>query len=110
MISTERPLDPLAPSAHDRARSSSQIRGDLARVIFRGALLCSKAMLVPYAYVIFDLYRAAALKTVNGYLDDIGGAYCGRYGDMRTDESSKSRELAAEKALNMQPSRAAVSK
>ena len=67
-------------------------------------------LLVPYVYVIFDLDRAAALKTVNGYLDDIGGAYCGRYGDMRTDESSKSRELAAEKALNMQPSRAAVSK
>src|SRR6266508_4059666 len=32
------PHDPLAPSAHDRARSSSQIRGDLARGIFRGAL------------------------------------------------------------------------
>src|SRR4029453_15150699 len=33
------PHDPLAPSAHDRARSPSQIRGDLARGIFRGALL-----------------------------------------------------------------------
>src|SRR5438876_5525755 len=32
------PHDPLAPSAHDRARSPSQIRGDLARGIFRGAL------------------------------------------------------------------------
>src|SRR5215472_5297478 len=31
------PHDPLAPSAHDRARSPSQIRGDLARGIFRGA-------------------------------------------------------------------------
>src|SRR5262245_30303370 len=33
------PHDPLAPSAHDRARSPSQIRGDLARGIFRGALM-----------------------------------------------------------------------
>src|SRR5262249_29145390 len=31
------PHDPLAPSAHDRLRSPSQIRGDLARGIFRGA-------------------------------------------------------------------------
>src|SRR5262249_11101934 len=32
------PHNPPAPSAHARARSSSQIRGDLARGIFRGAL------------------------------------------------------------------------
>ena len=67
---------------------------------------------IPYANIIFDLDRAAALKTVHGYLDDIGIAYCGRYGDwgyMWTDESFKSGELAAEKALNMQPSRVAVS-
>ena len=31
------PHDPLAPSAHYCVRSSSQIRGDLARGIFRGA-------------------------------------------------------------------------
>jgi protoporphyrinogen oxidase len=76
------------------------------------SILCSKAMLVPHANVIFDLDRAAALKTVHGYLDDIGVAYCGRYGDwgyMWTDESFKSGELAAEKALNMESSRAAVS-
>src|SRR5207253_8494257 len=35
------PHDPLAPSAHDRVRSPSQIRGDLARGIFRGALVIS---------------------------------------------------------------------
>src|SRR5262249_14196056 len=33
------PHDPLAPSAHDRVRPPSQIRGDLARGIFRGAQL-----------------------------------------------------------------------
>ena len=59
-------------------------------------------MLLPYANVIFDLEREKALKTVHGYLDDLGIAYCGRYGDwgyMWTDESFKSGELAAERAL-----------
>jgi hypothetical protein len=58
--------------------------------------------LLRYANVIFDLERADALKTVHGYLDDLGIAYCGRYGDwgyMWTDESFKSGEQAAEKAL-----------
>jgi protoporphyrinogen oxidase len=67
-------------------------------------VVSKKAMLLPYANVIFDLERAAALKTVHGYLDDIGISYCGRYGDwgyMWTDESFKSGELAAEKALRV---------
>src|SRR5262249_27787170 len=34
---TSLPHDPLAPSAHYRVRSPSQIRGELARGIFRGA-------------------------------------------------------------------------
>ena len=66
-------------------------------------ILCSKAMLLRYANIIFDLDRAAALKTVHGYLDDLGICYCGRYGDwgyMWTDESFKSGELAAETALS----------
>ncbi len=65
-------------------------------------ILFSNAMLVPYANVIFDLERAAALETVHGYLDDVGIAYCGRYGDwgyMWTDESFKSGEQAAARAL-----------
>lgn len=65
-------------------------------------ILSRKAMLLPYANIIFDLDRADALKTVHGYLEDIGIAYCGRYGDwgyMWTDESFKSGELAAERAL-----------
>jgi len=66
-------------------------------------VLFSKAMMLRYANVIFDLDRAAALKTVHGYLDDLGIAYCGRYGDwgyMWTDESFKSGEVAAERALS----------
>jgi protoporphyrinogen oxidase len=65
-------------------------------------ILFKNAVLVRHANVIFDLERNAALKTVHGYLDDIGIAYCGRYGDwgyMWTDESFKSGEQAAEKAL-----------
>jgi protoporphyrinogen oxidase len=65
-------------------------------------VLSSSAMLLKYANIIFDLDRAAALATVHGYLDDLGIAYCGRYGDwgyMWTDESFKSGELAAERAL-----------
>ena len=65
-------------------------------------ILSRKAMLLPYANIIFDLDRAAALKTVHDYLNDLGIAYCGRYGDwgyMWTDESFKSGEQAAERAL-----------
>jgi len=66
-------------------------------------ILSRKAMFLKYANVIFDLERADALKTVHGYLDEIGIAYCGRYGDwgyMWTDESFKSGEAAAEKSLS----------
>jgi hypothetical protein len=65
-------------------------------------VLFKEAMLLPYANIIFDLDRAAALKTVHGYLDDIAIAYCGRYGDwgyMWTDESFISGEQAALKVL-----------
>jgi len=70
-------------------------------------VLSRKAMLLRYANVIFDLDRAASLETVHGYLDDLGIAYCGRYGDwgyMWTDESFKSGEVAAERALSAQMS------
>jgi len=65
-------------------------------------VLFSSAMLVRYANIIFDLERAAALETVHGYLDDLGIAYCGRYGEwgyLWTDESFKSGENAAQKVL-----------
>jgi protoporphyrinogen oxidase len=61
------------------------------------------ATVVRYANVIFDLDRGAALKIVHEYLDDIGIAYCGRYGDwgyMWTDQSFSSGERAAELVLS----------
>lgn len=66
-------------------------------------ILSTNTILVPYANIIFDLERKAALETVHGYLDDRGIAYCGRYGEwgyLWTDESFKSGENAAEKVLN----------
>ena len=75
-------------------------------------ILDRRAMLLPYANIIFDLDRSAALKTVHGYLDDIGISYCGRYGDwgyLWTDESFKSGELAAQRALASRTLRSAYS-
>jgi protoporphyrinogen oxidase len=66
-------------------------------------ILSRKAMLLRYANIIFDLDRTNALKTVHGYLDELGIAYCGRYGDwgyMWTDESFISGERAADRALS----------
>jgi protoporphyrinogen oxidase len=91
---TCRPEDLIEPVVRDLKRCGLLRESD--RILFRNA------MLVRHANVIFDLERADALKTVHGYLDEIGIAYCGRYGDwgyMWTDESFKSGELAAERAL-----------
>jgi protoporphyrinogen oxidase len=74
-------------------------------------ILFKNAMLLKYANIIFDLDRAAALKTVHAYLDDLGIAYCGRYGDwgyMWTDESFISGEKAADRLLSALLSKAGV--
>ena len=65
-------------------------------------VLYQETMHIDYANVIFDLERADALAIVHGYLDELGIAYCGRYGDWKyiwTDESFMSGEAAAEKIL-----------
>jgi protoporphyrinogen oxidase len=66
-------------------------------------IVSQHANVVRYANVIFDLERSDAINTVHGFLDDVGIAYCGRYGDwgyMWTDESFISGEGAAEAALS----------
>lgn len=91
---TGSPDDWIKPVITDLRRCGILREGD--------GVLFSKATLVRYANVIFDLDRAAALKTVHGYLDDLGIAYCGRYGDwgyLWTDESFKSGENATQKVL-----------
>ena len=68
---------------------------DSDEIIHRSAWLTS-------GNVIFDRDRPNALRTVHAYLDEIGIAYCGRYGDwgyMWTDESFMSGERAADKIL-----------
>ncbi len=85
----------IEPVIRDLIRSGIIRESD--KILSRGARV------VRYANVIFDLDRSEALKTVHGYLDDIGIAYCGRYGDwgyMWTDESFISGERAAETALS----------
>jgi len=66
-------------------------------------ILFQNAMHIEYANVIFDLERASSLAAVHAYLDDLGIAYCGRYGDWAyiwTDESFMSGERAADKVLS----------
>jgi len=65
-------------------------------------ILLRNSLHIEYANVIFDLERADALATVHGYLNDLGIAYCGRYGDWAyiwTDEAFVSGERAVEKLL-----------
>jgi protoporphyrinogen oxidase len=75
------------------------------RVILR------QAQLIPYANIIFDLDRAAALRVVHGYLEEIGIAPCGRYGEWGyqwTDEAFLSGEAAARRVLDRSTASAAV--
>jgi len=92
---TGSPNDWIEPVIKDLHRCGLLRESD--QVLFRNAIL------LPYANIIFDLERAEALKTVHGYLDELGIAYCGRYGDwgyMWTDESFISGERAATQALS----------
>ena len=94
-----RPLDRkpdecIEPAIRDLKRIGVLREDD--KILFRNT------MHIEYANVIFDLERAAALDIVHRYLDDLGIAYCGRYGDWAyiwTDESFMSGEKAAEKVL-----------
>jgi protoporphyrinogen oxidase len=79
-------------------------------------ILFLDSTIVDYANIIFDHDRPAAVKTVHGFLDDLGIRHCGRYGDWAyywTDDSFKSGENAATLALadaSSAPRRAAGSR
>jgi hypothetical protein len=67
-------------------------------------ILVRHAVHVRYANVIFDHDRADAVALVHAYLDELGIAYCGRYGEwgyLWTDESFISGERAADAVLAM---------
>jgi protoporphyrinogen oxidase len=88
------PKDCIEPTIRDLKRMG--VLSDEDRILFQDV------MHIEYANVIFDLERAEALKIVHGYLDDVGIAPCGRYGDWAyiwTDESFMSGERAAERVL-----------
>ena len=56
-----------------------------------------------YANAIFDLARATSLPTVHGYLNHLGIACCGRYGDwesLSTDQLVISGEDGAQRMLD----------
>ena len=91
----KRPEEYAEPVIAD-LRRCGLIRGD-DTITFR------HTHLTPFANVIFDHDRAKAVETLHGFLDEVGIAYCGRYGEWGyewTDESFKSGEAAAQKALD----------
>ncbi len=95
---TQPPESCIEPTIEGLKRCGLLRDGD--KIAFR------EAMLIPYANIIFDLDRAAALKLVHGYLDDLRIRYCGRYGDwgyLWTDEAFVSGEKAAQRVLDLQP-------
>ncbi len=95
-----RPLDRapenlIEPTIRDLKRCGLLRQDD--RILHRNATV------VPYANIIFDLDRPAALATVLGYLEDLGIATGGRYGRWGyhwTDESFLSGEEAAQDVLD----------
>ena len=89
------PEDCIEPVIADLRRCGLLRESDT--IVFRNAAL------VPYANVIFDLERAEAVSVVHQFLDDVGIAYCGRYGEWGyhwTDESFISGENAAQRILD----------
>jgi protoporphyrinogen oxidase len=68
----------------------------------RDEIVHRSSIFAPFANIIFDHDRPAALAAVHGYLADIGIGHCGRYGDWEyiwTDQAFKSGENAATAAL-----------
>jgi protoporphyrinogen oxidase len=91
-----RPPEEYSEPVIDGLRRCGLIRED-------DKILHRSAQHVPYANIIFDLDRAEVLRTVHGYLGDLGIAYCGRYGDwgyLWTDTSFMSGENAAQRILD----------
>jgi protoporphyrinogen oxidase len=90
-----RPQDCIEPVIRDLLRTGVLRESD--------EILFKHAMHIPYANVIFDLDSTPATQLVHGYLDDIGIAYCGRYGDWAyiwTDQSFISGENAAQRLVD----------
>ena len=97
----DRPVDELVQPTIADLQRCGLLRPD-------DEILFQQAALSPFANVIFDQDRPAALATVRAYLDDIGVLVCGRYGEWGyhwTDESFISGENSAQRALDRVVSR-----
>jgi protoporphyrinogen oxidase len=71
-------------------------------VSHRSEVIHKSTVWIPFANVIFDLDRTEAVKTVQGFLRDIGINYCGRFGEwgyIWTDHAFMSGENAAKLSL-----------
>ena len=71
-------------------------------------IIHKSVLYAPWANVIFDQDRPRCLKLVHDYLDEIGLARCGRFGDWAyiwTDESFASGERAANMILDRETSK-----
>jgi protoporphyrinogen oxidase len=91
---TGQPGDYIEPTIKDLIRCGVLREDD--DIVMRDAVY------IPYANIIFDHHRVKALETVQGYLDEVGINCCGRYGEWGyfwTDDSFRSGESAAERAL-----------
>jgi protoporphyrinogen oxidase len=67
------------------------------------SILIKAAHVVPYANVIFDLERPAALETIREFLAAAGVETCGRYGEWNylwSDESFMSGEQSAQRIID----------
>lgn len=90
------PPESYIESAIENLRRCGLIKPD-DRILLRDAKLS------PYAGIIFDHDRPAALRVVHDYLEEVEIRYCGRFGDwayLWTDDSFISGERAAQRALD----------
>ncbi|MGE3141911.1 MAG: NAD(P)/FAD-dependent oxidoreductase [Hyphomonadaceae bacterium] len=92
---TGKPEDWIEPAISDLIRCG--LVQDRSEIVHKSVIFA------PFANVIFDHDRPAALDAVHGFLNDVGVAYCGRYGDwgyIWTDQAFMSGERAARVALS----------
>lgn len=97
--------DKYRPLTADPAASWPDVLGHLRRAGFLredDQILLRDVTVNRFANVIYDHDRSDAVATVHGYLDEVGIAYCGRYGDWNhawTDQAFISGEHAAQRVL-----------
>ena len=98
--------DKYRPLPANPAHLMDRVIADLRRVDFireTDTVLLKDVVINRYANVIYDVDRGAAVKTIHGFLNEVGINYCGRYGDWNhawTDQAFISGEEAAKKALD----------